>query len=52
MPIFVCLHHFMNDFLDVLIGSFNSPIHLGSIWRGVMMLDLEIIAQLLHHFVV
>ena len=52
MPVLVSDDHFLDDLLNVLVGGFNSAIHLGSVRRRVMMLDLEFLTQFLHHFVV
>ena len=52
MPILVRHGHFLNDLLDVFVCRLNCPIHLGPIGRGIVMLDLEILTHLFHHFVV
>ena len=52
MLVFVGYDHFLDDLLNVFIGGFNNTIHLGSVRRRVMMLDLEFLTQFFHHFVV
>ena len=52
MPIFVCARHFGYDLLDIFICSFYYPIHFGTVWHRIVMLDLELLTDLLHHFVV
>jgi hypothetical protein len=52
VPILVGFHHFLQDLLDVFISGFNNAIHLWTIWGRVMMLNLEVLAQLFHYFVV
>ena len=35
-----------------MIFLLKCPIHLGPVWRGIMVLDLEVLAQFLHHLVI
>src|SRR4051812_43918920 len=49
MPVFVGYCHLLYDFLDGFIGGFHCAIHLWSIWRGIMMLDLEMCAEFSNH---
>ena len=46
MPIFVGHNHLLYDIIYVLIGGFHYAIHLRSIWRRVVMLDLELCAEI------
>ena len=43
--------HLLYNLLDILIGGFHCTIHLRSIRRRVVMLDLKGLTKLLHHFV-
>ena len=52
MLILVRNNHLLDNLLDILISSFNSPIHLGSVRRRIMMCNLELATQLFHHLVV
>ena len=52
MSILVRHNHLLNDLLDVLIRSFNNPIHLGSVGRRIMMCNLEVFAKSFHHIVI
>ena len=52
VPIFVSDNHFMDDLFDFLISSFNSPIHLRSVRRRVVMLNLELFTELSDYQVV
>src|SRR3954465_13771816 len=52
MPVFVGYCYFLYDFLDVLVGSFHRAVHLWSIWRRIMMFDLELCAKFSNHSVV
>ena len=52
MPVFIGNHHIFHNLLYVLVGSFHYAIHLRSIWRRVVMLDLELRAKFSDHGVV
>ena len=52
MPIFVCHCHLLHNLFDVLISCFNGPIHLRPVGRRVVMLYLELLAELSDHLVV
>lgn len=52
MSILVCLHHFLNNLLYVLVCSLNNAIHLWTVWQGIKMFNFEVFAQLLHHLVI
>src|ERR1051325_10666652 len=52
MPILLSHCHLLYDLLNVLVGGFHCAIHLWSIWRRVVMLDLELRAELGDHLVV
>ena len=52
MPVSICDHHLLNDFIDVLVGSFDCPIHLVVVGRGIMMPNIEVLTQFRHHFIV
>ena len=52
MPVFVCDCHFLYDLFNVLISSLHSAIHLRPIRRRVMMLNLQLRAELDDHSVV
>lgn len=49
---FISNCHLMDNLLVIFICSFDITIHLGSARRGIMMFNLEIVTQLLHHFVI
>ena len=52
MPVFVGYHHLLHNLLDIFIGSFHSAIHLGHVWRRIVMLDFELSAEFHNHSVV
>src|ERR1051325_11642865 len=52
MPILVRHRHLLFNLLNVLVGGFHCAIHLRSIRRRVVMLDLELRAEFGDHFVV
>ena len=52
MPVLVGHCHFLYDLLDVFIIGFYNAIHLWSIRRRVMMLDLELHAELDDHSII
>src|SRR3954471_20474886 len=52
MPISVGHHHLLHNLLNVLVGRFNSAIHLWMIRRRIVMLDLEGLTKLLYHLVI
>ena len=52
MPIFICYNHFLNNLLDVFVCSFNSPIHLRSVGRRIMMCNLEVFTKGFNHIFV
>ena len=52
VQILVRNNHLLDNLLDILISSFNSPIHLWSVRRGVMVCNLEFSAQLIHHLII
>ena len=45
MPIFIRHHHLLYNLLNVLIGAFHCTIHLRSIRRKIVVLDLELRAE-------
>ena len=52
MPICIRHRHLLYNLLDVLISGFHCVIHLRSIRRRVMALDLEMYAEFHDHSVV
>ena len=52
MPVFVGYHHLLHNLLYVLVGGFHIAIHLWSIQRRVVVLDLELRAKFSDHSVV
>ena len=52
MPVFVGHHHLLHNLLYILVGSFHYAIHLRSVWRRVVMLDLEMHAEFSDHGIV
>ena len=48
----VCHRHLLYDLLDVLISSLYNAIHLRPVRRRVIMLDLELCAELGDHSVI
>ena len=52
MSVFICHHHLLHNLLDIFIGSFHCAIHLGSIWRRIVMLDFELSAEFHNHSIV
>ena len=52
MPVFACDFHFLYDLFNVLIRGFYSPIHLRSVRRRIMVLYLELFAELSDHLIV
>src|SRR4051812_17381913 len=52
VPISVGHYHLLHNLLNVLVGRFNSAIHLRTIRRRIVMLDLEGLTKLLHHLVI
>src|SRR3954462_7445134 len=52
MPISVGHYHLLHNLLNVLVGCFDSAIHLWTVRRRIMMLDLEGLTKLLHHLVI
>ena len=52
MPVFVSHNHLLYDILNILVGGFHCAIHLWSIRRRIMVLDLELHAELCGHSVV
>ena len=52
MPIFVCHNHLLYNLIYVLIGGFHCAIHLRSIWRRIVILDLELHAEFSDHSIV
>ena len=46
MPVFVSDNHLLYDLLNILIGRFHCAIHLWTIQRRVVVLDLELRAKL------
>jgi hypothetical protein len=42
----------LTDFLDVLVGGFDCPIHLWAARRRIMMLNFEVLARFRHNFIV
>ena len=47
MPVLVSFCHLLHDFHNVLVGRLHYSIHLRSIGRGPVMLDLEVLQVLL-----
>ena len=45
MPIFIRHHHLLYNLLNVLIGGFHCTIHLLSIRRRVVVLDLDLCVE-------
>ena len=52
MLVFVGYHHLLHNLLYVLIGGFHRAIHLRSVWRRVVMLNLELSVEFNDHGVV
>ena len=52
MPILVRNDHLLHNLLYVLICRLNSTVHLRAVRGRIVMLNVEVLAQLLHHFVV
>src|SRR3954471_5205994 len=52
VSISVSHYHLLHNLLNVLVGRFNSAIHLWTIRRRVVMLDLERLTKLLHQLVI
>src|SRR3954468_16579581 len=52
VPISIGHYHLLHNLLNVLVGRFNSAIHLWTIRRRVMMLDLEGLTKLLHQLII
>ena len=52
MPVLIGHCHLLYDLLDVFVSGFHSAIHLRSVRRRVMMLDLELHAELGDHSVI
>src|SRR3954463_8621655 len=52
MPISVSHYHLLHNLLNVLVGRFNSAIHLWTIRRRIVMLDLEGLTKLFHQLVI
>ena len=52
MPFFVSHNHRLYDLLNILVGGFHYAIHLRSIQRRVVVLDLELHAEFRDHSVV
>ena len=45
MPVLVGDCHLLYDLLDIFVSSFNCTIHLWSVGRSIVMLNLELLAQ-------
>ena len=52
MSVFVGHNHFLYNLLNVLIGGFHCAIHIWSIRRRVMVLELELRVEFSDHSVV
>src|SRR3954471_10350559 len=52
MPISVGHYHLLYNLLNVLVSRFNIAIHLWTIRRRIVMLDLEGLTKLLHQLVI
>ena len=52
MPVFVCDCHFRYDLFNILISSFDSPIHLQPVRRRVLMQNLELFTEFGDHYIV
>ena len=52
MPLFIGHNHLLHNLLYVFVGSFHCAIHLRSLWRRVVMLYLELLAEFGHHLIV
>ena len=50
MPVLVCVYHFYQDFLYVLVSGFHCIIHLRAIGNQIFVLNLELLAKFLDHF--
>ena len=52
MSVFVCHRHLLYNLLNVLIGGFHCAIHLWSIHRRIVVLNLELRPEFPDHSVV
>src|SRR3954469_12470234 len=52
VPISVGHYHLLHNLFNVLVGRFNSAIHLWTIRRRIVMLNLEGLTKLLHQLVI
>src|SRR4051812_17086138 len=52
VPISVGHYHLLHNLLNILIGRFNSIIHLWTVRRRIVMLDLEGLTKILHQLVI
>jgi hypothetical protein len=52
MPISIRNDHLLHNLLYVLICCLNNTVHLRAVRGRIVMLNVEVMAQLLHHFVV
>src|SRR3954468_9069351 len=52
MPITVSHYHLLHNLLNVLVGRFNNIIHLWTIRRRIVVLDLEGLTKLLHQLII
>jgi len=52
MPVFIRDHHFLYNFLDILISSLDCPIHLWTIKGRIMILNFKSFTQFGHHLIV
>ena len=52
MLVFVCHCHILYDFLDILVSSLHSAIHLRPVRGRIMMLDLKLFTEFGDHCIV
>ena len=52
MPVLVGYNHLLYNLINVFVGGFHRAIHLWSIRRRVVVLDLELLAEFSDHSVV
>ena len=52
VPVFVGYNHLLHNLLYVLIGGFHCAINLWSVWRRVVVFDLELHVEFSDHSVV
>ena len=52
VSVFIGYYHLLHNLLYILVGSFHCAIHLRSVWRRVVMLDLELHVEFNDHGIV